>query len=140
VVRTSWVNGAHGANMVKTIMRLAREHPQLSFVDDQIGHPTFAADLAVALRHVAVDRRSGVLHLTNQTATSWFGFAQDVVAAMGLDRGMVRPITTAELHPPRPAVRPANSRLDNSVWRACGLPPLRDYREPLGEVVRALML
>ena len=86
VVRTSWVCGVNGANMVKTIMRLAREHPQLSFVDDQIGHPTFTADLAVALRRIAVDRRSGVHHLTNQGETSWFGFAQHVVAAMGSTR------------------------------------------------------
>jgi dTDP-4-dehydrorhamnose reductase len=140
VVRTSWVCGANGANMVKTIMRLAQQQPQLSFVDDQIGHPTFTTDLAAALRRVAVDRRSGVVHLTNQTATSWFGFAQDVVEAMGRDRAMVQPIATAQLQPPRPATRPANSRLDNAVWRASGMPALRDYREPLGEVVRALMV
>ena len=139
VVRTSWVCGANGANMVKTIMRLAQQQPHLSFVDDQIGHPTFTTDLAVALRRVAIDRRSGVVHLTNQTATSWFGFAQDVVEAMGRDRAMVQPIATAQLHPPRPATRPANSRLDNAVWRASGMTALRDYREPLGEVVRALM-
>ena len=140
VVRTSWVCGANGANMVKTIMRLAQQQPQLSFVDDQIGHPTFTTDLAAALRRVAVDRRSGVVHLTNQTSTSWFGFAQDVVEAMGRDREMVQPIATAQLQPPRPATRPANSRLDNAVWRASGMPALRDYRDPLGEVVRALMV
>lgn len=140
VVRTSWVCGVNGANMVKTIMRLAREHPQLSFVDDQIGHPTFTADLAVALRRIAVDRRSGVHHLTNQGETSWFGFAQQVVGAMGLDPAMVAPIATSALQPARPATRPANSRLDNAVWRGAGLPALRDFREPLGEVVQALML
>jgi dTDP-4-dehydrorhamnose reductase len=140
VVRTSWVCGVNGANMVKTVMRLAREHPQLSFVDDQVGHPTFTADLAVALRRIAVDRRSGVHHLTNQGETSWFGFAQQVVAAMGLDPAIVAPIATSALQPARPAVRPANSRLDNAVWRGAGLPALRDYREPLSEVVKALMV
>jgi dTDP-4-dehydrorhamnose reductase len=138
VVRTSWVCGRNGANMVKTIMRLAATNPQLSFVDDQIGHPTFTADLAVALRRIAVDRRGGVHHVTNSGETSWFGFAQDVVAAMGLDRNMVRPITTAELQPPRPATRPANSRLDNAVWRHAGLEPMRDYRDALAEIVAAL--
>ena len=68
VVRTSWVCGEHGANMVKTVLRLAAQHPELAFVDDQIGHPTFTADLAPMLRRLAVDRRSGVHHVTNQTA------------------------------------------------------------------------
>jgi dTDP-4-dehydrorhamnose reductase len=138
VVRTAWVCGQHGANMVKTIMRLADEHPALSFVDDQRGCPTFTADLAPLLRRIALDRRSGVIHATNQGPTTWFGFAQAVVAAMGKDPAMVTPITTAELQPPRPAPRPANSVLDNAVLRAGGLPLLRDWHEPLTELVAAL--
>ncbi len=59
IVRTSWVCGEHGANMVKTILRLAGEHDQLTFVDDQRGHPTFTADLAPMLRRLALDRRAG---------------------------------------------------------------------------------
>ena len=71
-------------------------------------------------------------------ATSWYGFARDVVAAMGKDPDMVRPVTTAELQPPRPAPRPANSVLDNAVLRMAGVPLLRDYAEPLRETVTAL--
>jgi len=138
VVRTSWVCSRHGSNMVKTIMRLASERPELAFVDDQIGHPTFASDLAPMIRRLAIDGRSGIHHVTNQTATSWYGFARAVVAAMGKDPAMVRPITTAELQPPRPAQRPANSVLDNAVLRASGLPMLRDFTEPLRETVAAL--
>jgi dTDP-4-dehydrorhamnose reductase len=139
VVRTSWVCGQNGSNMVTTIMRLANERSELAFVADQIGHPTFTADLAPMIRRLALDRRSGIHHVTNQTPTSWYGFACDVVAAMGKNPDMVRPITTAELQPPRPAPRPANSVLDNAVLRAAGIPLLRDYREPLGETVRALL-
>ncbi len=139
VVRTSWLCGQNGPNMVTTIMRLADQHAELAFVADQIGHPTFTADLAPLVRRLAVDRRSGVHHVTNQTATSWYGFACDVVAAMGKSPEMVRPITTAELQPPRPARRPANSVLDNAVLRQAGLPLLRDHRQPLGETVRALL-
>jgi dTDP-4-dehydrorhamnose reductase len=138
VVRTSWVCGARGANMVKTIMRLAGEHEELAFVADQIGHPTFTQDLAPAVRRVALDRMSGVVHLTNQTPCSWYEFARLVVEAMGKDPGMVTPIATADLHPPRPAPRPANSVLDNAVLRMAGYPMLRDFREPLVETVRAL--
>ena len=139
VVRTSWVCGAHGSNMVKTVLRLAGEHPQLSFVSDQVGHPTFTQDLAEVLRRIALDRLSGVVHVTNQSAVSWYEFAREVVAATGRDPAMVKPITTAELQPPRPAPRPANSVLDNRVLSAAGYPLLRDFREPLAETVAALL-
>lgn len=139
VVRTSWVCGQHGANMVKTIMRLAASQPSLSFVADQVGHPTFTADLAPAIRRVALDRLSGIVHVTNQGACSWYEFAAAVVSAMGLDPAMVRPIATADLDPPRPAPRPANSVLDNAVLRSAGLPMLRHHAEPLAELVTVLM-
>jgi dTDP-4-dehydrorhamnose reductase len=138
VVRTSWVCGAHGSNMVKTVLRLAHEPGTLRFVHDQIGHPTFAADLAPMLRRLAVERRTGVHHVTNQGAVSWFDFAGEVLRAVGHDPGRVEAIATADLHPPRPAPRPANSVLDNAVLRAAGLPLLRDFRAPLAELVAAL--
>ena len=138
VVRTAWVCGQHGANMAKTVMRLAAAQPALSFVDDQRGCPTFTADLAPLLRRIGLDRRSGVIHATNQGPTTWFGFAQAVVAAMGKDPSMVSPIRTADLQPPRPAPRPANSVLDNAVLRHGGLALLRDWHDPLAELVRAL--
>ncbi len=138
VVRTSWVCGQWGSNMVKTVMRLAAEHPSLAFVDDQHGCPTFTADLAPLLRRIALDRLSGVIHATNQSATTWFGFARAVVAAMGRDPAMVSPISTAALQPPRPAARPANSVLDNSVLRNSGVALLRDYHATLAELVESL--
>lgn len=139
VVRTSWVCGRNGSNMVKTVMRLADAHPQMSFVDDQIGHPTFTHDLAPVLRRLALDRLSGVVHATNQGACSWYQFAGEVVAAMGKDPAMVQPIATVDLQPARPAPRPANSVLDNTVLRMAGFAPTRDFREPLRETVEALM-
>lgn len=138
VVRTSWVCGEHGSNMVKTLLRLAAERSELAFVDDQVGCPTFTADLAPVLRRLALERRSGVHHVTNQGVVSWFGFAREVLAAAGHDPERVRPIRTDELDPPRPAPRPANSVLDNAVLRAGGLPLLRDFREPLAELVTRL--
>jgi dTDP-4-dehydrorhamnose reductase len=138
VVRTSWVCGEHGANMVKTVLRLAAEHPVLSFVDDQRGHPTFTADLAPVLRRLAVDRRAGVYHVTNQGAVSWYEFAAAVLDAAGEDPTRVKPIATAELQPPRSAPRPANSVLDNAALRAAGVPLLDDFRQPLARLVSAL--
>jgi dTDP-4-dehydrorhamnose reductase len=138
VVRTSWVCGRHGNNMVKTILRLAASHDTLRFVDDQRGHPTFARDLAKAVRRLVVERRPGCFHVTNQGAVSWFEFARSVLEAAGLDPTRVEPITTADLDPPRPAPRPANSVLDNAALRLSGLPLLPHYTEPLALLAQEL--
>jgi len=79
-----------------------------------------------------------VFHTTNQGVVSWYGFAREVFAAAGHDPDRVRPIRTAQLDPPRPAPRPANSVLDDLAWRSHGFEPARDFREPLAEVVAAL--
>lgn len=138
VVRTSWVCGAHGPNMVKTVLRLLAGDGPLRFVDDQRGQPTFTADLAPVLRALAVDRRSGVHHVTNQGAVSWYEFVRCVVGAAGGDVARVEPISTADLQPPRPAPRPANSVLDNAVLRMAGWREMRDFRAPLADLVAAL--
>lgn len=140
IVRTAWVSGAHGANMVKTALRLAAADPEgvLRFVDDQRGTPTFTADLAPAIVRLALDRCPGTFHATNQGDTTWFGFVQATLAAAGFDPARVEPITTAELDPPRPAPRPANSRLDNVALRRSGLPLLPRWTESLGRLVEHL--
>ena len=108
-------------------------------MDDQRGCPTFTEDLAGMLLYLGISRRPGIFHVTNQGATNWFAFAQDVVAAAGLDRSMVEPISTADLDPPRPAPRPANSMLDNAALRLGGIPLLPDHHEPLERTVKALV-
>jgi dTDP-4-dehydrorhamnose reductase len=71
---------------------------------------------------------------------SWYEFVREIVAASpaATRTRSVRPITTAELQPPRPAPRPANSVLDNAVARMTGMQPMRDFREPLAELVAKL--
>ena len=135
VVRTSWVCGAVGSNMVRTVQKLVADGKPMAFVNDQVGHPTFTADLAPALRRLVTERVSGLVHVTNQGAVSWYEFVREVVRLLGADPDRVRPITTAELDPPRPAKRPANSVLDNAVWRSLGWPMTRDFREPLREML-----
>ncbi|MEA2704928.1 MAG: dTDP-4-dehydrorhamnose reductase, partial [Actinomycetota bacterium] len=75
VVRTSWVCGRHGRNFVKTVLTRAAAGQQLSVVDDQHGCPTFAEDLAGAVRDLVVSRRCGLFHVTNQGPTTWYRFA-----------------------------------------------------------------
>ncbi len=138
IVRISWVCGEHGANMVKTILRLAASSPTLTFVDDQIGSPTFTSDAAPAIVELATSDSAGIWHLTNQGSTSWFGFARDVLTSSGLDANRVIATTTELLKPARPAKRPANSVLDNARMRKANLTLLDDYHIPLQRLVDAL--
>ena len=80
----------------------------------------------------------GIHHVTNQGATTWYGFVRDILELAGHDPDRVRPITTAELDPPRPAPRPANSVLDNAALRLAGLPLLPHYRGALGRLLERL--
>jgi dTDP-4-dehydrorhamnose reductase len=140
IVRTSWVCGADGANMVKTVLGLLDADParELAFVDDQHGCPSFTTDLAAALRRLGVARRPGTFHVTNGGPTTWHGFVQAIVVAAGGSADQVKPISTADLQPPRPAPRPANSVLDNLGLRLAGEPALAHWSEPLDRLVKEL--
>ena len=139
IVRISWVCGFHGANMVKTILKIMKNQPELRFVDDQVGSPTMADDAAAGIVRLVEHDVRGVWHLTNQGSTSWFGFAGDVLEAAGEDRSRVKPIRTADLQPPRPAKRPANSVLANTKWEASSIAPLPHYLPSLNRLVRRLL-
>lgn len=142
IVRTSWLFGRHGPNMVRTVPRLAAraqaEGRSLTFVDDQRGCPTSAADLAPVLADLALSRCPGIYHVTNQGPTSWYGLARDVAGMAGFDPDIVQPISTDQLDPPRAAPRPANSVLDNLALRLLGRPLLADWHEPAGRLVDLL--
>ena len=138
IVRISWVCGEHGANMVKTILRMAATNPTLTFVDDQIGSPTFTSDAAPMIIEIATAGLAGIWHVTNQGSTSWFGFARDVLTCAGLDADRVIATTTKLLQPARPAKRPTNSVLDNAQMRKANLSLLDDYHIPLQRLVDVL--
>ena len=134
IVRIAWVCGFYGGNMVKTILRLA-EQPQLKFVDDQIGNPTFADDAAEMIVRIATEKRSGTWHVTNQGDVSWYEFAREVLMAAGFDPNKVAPIKTDELQPLRPAKRPSNSVLNNANLKKANIALLPDFRIPLKRLV-----
>ena len=138
VVRTSWVMGTHGRNMLKTVLSL-RHRDELAFVDDQRGCPSFTADLAVGLRRLAAARLPGTFHLTNRGDVTWYGLVREILEAAGEDPAKVRPISTDELDPPRPAPRPANSVLAASAWEGSRLPEMPHYRDSLRAAVAALV-
>lgn len=114
ILRTSWVFSAHGANFVKTMLRLGAERDALRVVADQIGGPTPAADIAAASLQVldalgTNHSKSGTYHYSGGPDTSWAGFARAIFEIAGLEVA-VEEIPTSEY--PTPAARPLNSRLD----------------------------
>ena len=131
VVRTAWVYGATGGNFVKTMALLESTKPTISVVDDQLGSPTWSADLAAGLLELAAEPAvpGGVLHATGGGSTTWFGFAKAIFAELGADPERVLPTTTGAF--PRPAPRPAYSVLSPAAWVAAGLTPLPDWRPAL---------
>jgi dTDP-4-dehydrorhamnose reductase len=138
VVRTSWILGQHGRNLLTRILAALDTRPTLSYVDDQASRPTLAADLAPVLRRLASERRLGVVHATGAVTVSRFELVRAVAVAAGMDPTRVLPIKTADLDPAPPARRPAYSALDNAVLRACGGPLLPDFRIGLPAVVAAI--
>ena len=118
ILRTSWVYGARGANFLLTMLRLAKERPELRIVDDQTGSPTTSECIAQATADILAQvlspageglaGRSGVYHLTNSGATTWFGFAKAFLSKQA-SCPKLTPITTSEY--PVPAKRPVNSVL-----------------------------
>lgn len=145
IVRTSWVYGAHGHNFLKTVLRLARERDRLTIVADQRGCPTATHDLAEALLTAATaaangEARWGTYHFAGDGATTWHGFAAEIVRAAGTRLGRspeVAPITTADY--PTPARRPANSQLASDLFdRSFGL-RAAPWQQRVAEVVNTLL-
>ncbi|MDX1976943.1 MAG: dTDP-4-dehydrorhamnose reductase [Pseudanabaenaceae cyanobacterium bins.68] len=152
ILRTSWVYGTRGKNFMLTMLKLARQKPELKIVADQIGAPTWSRTIARATGEIitrlatappqdlsaAIAPHQGIYHLTSQGFTSWYGFAQAIFAAdpqaaeQILER--VSPITTAEY--PTPAQRPLNSRLD--LRKICYTFNLRlpDWQPTLAQVLQ----
>ncbi|MFH0881910.1 MAG: dTDP-4-dehydrorhamnose reductase [bacterium] len=131
IVRTSWLYSAHGKNFVKTILKLASGRDELRAVEDQVGSPTWAGDLASALL-IVVPRLNNtepqIYHYCNAGAASWYDFAQAIVELAGRTCKIL-PIPGADY--PTPAERPAQSRLDTQRIRRTFEIPVSHWRESL---------
>lgn len=137
ILRTSWVYGARGRNFVLTILGLAHERSELRVVDDQVGAPTWCRDVATATtrlaKQVAVGDVRGLYHLTAKGATSWCGFAREILKLRGIDVP-VRAISTDEY--PTSAKRPASSVLSSAALWARWKVALPEWRISLANCLR----
>lgn len=140
IVRTAWVFSEYGNNFVKTMLRLAKDRPELGVVGDQVGCPTYAGDIAAAiLKMVAADAAGGIYHYCGDSSVSWAEFAQAIFAE-GEKSGMlarqpkVNHITTDQY--PTPAKRPAYSVL--STARVSEFYPASDWQAALVKIIPVL--
>lgn len=119
ILRTAWLYSAFGNNFLKTMLRLTAERESLSVVFDQIGTPTYAGDLALAIFSVIeggqLRSNEGIYHFSDEGACSWYDFAVEIAAAVGHDKCRIAPCHTAEY--PSKAPRPAYSVLDKSKFK-----------------------
>jgi dTDP-4-dehydrorhamnose reductase len=136
IVRTSWVFGVHGpGNFVKTMLRLGRERDEISVVADQVGSPTYTADLAVLLCDLIESDCTGTFHATNEGTCSWAEFAAAIMQMAGLP-ARIKPIPS-EAYPTR-AARPKNSRLAKTSLDRAGFKRLPHWRNALGRYLADL--
>jgi dTDP-4-dehydrorhamnose reductase len=130
IVRTSWLYSQFGHNFLKTMLRLAAEKPQVSVVNDQIGSPTHALDLAQMLLTMCFkpSQNYGIYHFSNQGSTSWFGFAQKIFEVYQLNTPL-HPIPSSDY--PTPAKRPAFSVMNTSKIQSEFQMEIPTWREAL---------
>lgn len=135
IVRTTWLQGAHGDSFVRSVLRRARGGERVTAVDDQVGNPTFVPDLAAAIRRLAALRRPGTFHVTNGGSATWNDLAAETVRLAGLD---ARVSVTNDAAGAGGDARPANRRLEGRNARLAGLDPLPDWRDGLARLLEHL--
>lgn len=132
ILRTSWVYGPRGRNFLLTMLRLAKERPELRVVDDQLGAPTSSLAIARATATLLDRRAQGLYHMTAAGETSWCGFARAILKRAGIATPVIA-IRTEDY--PTPARRPRNSRLDCGRLRADFSLVLPPWEKGLSEVM-----
>lgn len=130
IVRIAWVFGKNGKNFVRTMLNVAKTHDTVRVVYDQIGTPTYTADLARLLVDMAETEKYGWYHATNEGGyISWYDFTKEIYRQAGLNVSVI-PVTTEEYGISK-AKRPFNSRLDKSKLTEAGFTPLPDWKDAL---------
>ena len=139
IVRTAWLYSPWGKNFAKTITKLAlKGESEVRVVNDQVGQPTSASDLAKQLVALGLSTsQAGIYHGTNSGQATWFEFAQEIFKLAGADVGRVTPVSSSEY--PRPAKRPSYSVLSHDAWASTSVKPLGDWRIALSEAMPSII-
>ena len=135
ILRTSWVFGKNGRNFVRTMRRLGREKSELRVVNDQIGSPTYAVDLARVICDMIPTEKYGIYHVRNEGFISWADFAAMIMEKSGLSCRII-PVPSSEY--PTPARRPLNSRLSGARLAEAGFAPMPSVEDALNRYIAEL--
>lgn len=138
IIRTAWLYSTFGNNFVKTMIRLGQEKPELGVIFDQVGTPTYARDLAVAV-FTAINKGivPGIYHFSNEGVISWYDFTKAIHRLAGITKCHVKPLHTAEY--PTPAARPHYSVLDKTKIKNTYGIEIPYWEDSLKECVEQLM-
>jgi dTDP-4-dehydrorhamnose reductase len=139
VIRTAWLYSSKGKNFAKTMANIALiKEGEVRVINDQIGQPTFARDLAKQIVELVLSEApTGIYHGTNSGQATWFEFAQEVFKLVGADVSRVIPVLTSEF--PRPAKRPNYSVLGRDAWTSISVPEMRSWKIALKEAMPAII-
>ena len=136
IVRTAWLYGEGRKNFITNVLEWARDLPVLKLVEDKTGSPTYAKDLALAIKHLICDEASGTYHAVGQGACTWFEYGQQILGILNIQKEVV-PIAFDELN--RPAKRPAYSALSSDALKQSGF-EMRDWRAALEDFLSTKFL
>jgi len=136
IVRIAWVFGENGNNFVKTMLRLAETRDELNVVNDQVGSPTYTADLAVLLADMIETDKYGKYHATNEGLCTWYEFALQIFKQAGVEM-TVHPVNSDAF--PVKAKRPHNSRMDKSKLEEKGFSLLPTWQDALERYLNAIL-
>lgn len=139
VVRTAWLYSPYGENFAKTMARLALlSDGEVKVVNDQIGQPTSANDLAKQIKSLVLSKANyGIYHGTNSGSATWFDFALEIFSFLSADRNRVIPVSSSDFQ--RPAKRPAYSVLGHKGWEASGVPVMHNWRIALADAIPSII-
>ena len=137
ILRIAWVFGVNGKNFIKTMLRLGKEKGAVSVVNDQIGSPTYTADLAVLAVDMIQTDKYGTYHATNEGLCSWYEFACQIFNEANMDV-KVTPVSSDAF--PAKAKRPSNSRMDKSKLTKNGFSPLPGWQDALKRYLKEILI
>lgn len=135
IIRISWVFGVHGSNFVKTMIKLGNERESLSVVSDQIGSPTYTADVAKLIIQMINTNKYGVFHATNEGICSWYEFTKEIFEILDITCNLSE---IKSIDYPTKAKRPYNSRMSKDKLVNNGFSKLRPWKEALREMISQL--
>ena len=139
IVRTAWLYSRFQNNFAKTMIRLAQaESKMVEVVNDQLGQPTYAIDLAAHItKLIELNANPGIYHGTNAGQTTWYQFARELFSLAGADPERVIPVRSDQY--PQPAQRPAYSVLGHEGWSNRGMKPMRHWKDALADAFPAIL-